>query len=299
MDPREFYKRVCGALPLERLWGKNVAVVGLGSGGSRVAAELGRLGVDLLLIDRPDEQLEEHNIVRHVLGFESLGKPKLDEVARYIANLNPSTRLRPCGIDVVNEPERLAQIFEEWAPDLIAVCTDNEPSKHILNDIALRLGLPQVGAGVYDGGIGGEIYVARPGGACYGCIADHLRLNQSARAQHSAPDYNSLRAPEVPSTCALNLDIEQITLLQSRLALDLLLGSPSLTGLPPEVNLCVFANRVVPGTFPRPFHCEFYQIRRRKNCLYCGESPDDLARESARILAALQPAPSQSPVEPQ
>jgi len=296
MDPREFYKRVSGALPLERLWGKRVAVVGLGSGGSRVAAELGRLGIDLLLIERPGERLEEHNIVRHLLGFESLGKLKLDEVTRFIANLNPSTRVSPCGLDVVDEPERLAQTLEEWPPDLIAVCMDNEPSKHVLNDLALGLGVPQVGAGVYDGGIGGEAYVARPGGACYGCIADHLRLHQFGPTQHSSPDYNHLHSPEIPSTCALNLDIEQIALLQSRLALDLLLGSNSLTGIPPEVNLCVFANRVVPGTFPRPLHCEFYCIRRRKDCLNCGECPSDLEQESARILADLQTAPSQTPL---
>src|SRR5690348_16047351 len=44
MNPEQFYKRIAGIFAPERLWGKKVVVVGLGSGGCRVAAELGRLG---------------------------------------------------------------------------------------------------------------------------------------------------------------------------------------------------------------------------------------------------------------
>jgi hypothetical protein len=290
MDPREFYKRIPTALPIQRLWGRRVVVAGLGSGGARVAAELGRLGLDLLLIDRPGERLEEHNIIRHVLGYQSLGKLKLEEVARFVASLNPSTRLVPCEVDVVEDMDRLTGILEQWAPDLIAVCTDNEPSKHALNLIALRLGIPQIGAGVYDGGIGGELYIARPGCACYGCIAGHLHLQTGAFSPQSRPDYSSPSTPEAPSTCALNLDIEQIALLQSRLVFDVLLGpSSALIGLPPETNLCVFANRVVPRTFARPFHCEFYIIHRREGCLSCSVPAGDIEPEADRIVAALKP----------
>ena len=42
MNRAEFYKRVVGVIAPERLQSRRVVVVGVGSGGSRVAAELAR-----------------------------------------------------------------------------------------------------------------------------------------------------------------------------------------------------------------------------------------------------------------
>lgn len=291
MNRREFYKRISGVLNPRQLQTRKVAVIGLGSGGCRVAAELARLGVQLLLVERPGERLEEHNIVRHLLGYESLGKLKLDGMRNYLRNLNPSVRLTSWSLDVTAQAGLLEKRLARWRPDLVAVCTDNEQSKHAINQVALRLGIPQVGAGVYDGGIGGEVYRVTAGRACYGCIAEQLQLHRYT-SEEPSPDYNSLPTETVRSTCALNLDIEQIALLQSRLALDLLLGDNSgFLGLGPEVNLCVFANRVVPGTFARPLHGEFFSVARRQDCLDCGEPAGNIEAEAGRILAALAAAP--------
>jgi hypothetical protein len=169
----------------------------------------------------------------------------------------------------------------------LAVCTDNEQSKHAANQVALRLDIPQVGAGVYDGGIGGEIYRICPGQACYGCIAAHLQLQRPAKQQPTF-DYNGMDPFQPQSTCALNLDIAQIALLQSRLALEILLGEPQFTGLPAAANLLVFANRLVPGTFSRPFHCDFFSIARSMSCLDCGETAGDLEQEADRIVNGLK-----------
>ena len=288
MDENEFYRPIMGVLNPALLPTRKVAVVGLGSGGSRVATELGRLGVQLLLVERPEERIEEHNIVRHVLGYRSLGKPKAREMVKYIHNLNPSACLRACSLDVVEQQTALERLLEKWRPDSIAVCTDNEPSKHAINEVALRLQVPQTGGAVYDGGIGGEVYRVRPGGACYGCLAAQLRLDRMTPAPGARADYSGFRTHAPPPTAALNLDIEQIALLQSRLTLELLLGPASaLTGLPPEVNLCVFSNRLVPGTFARPWHCEFFSVPRQSNCLGCGQTPSDLEAEAGRILSTL------------
>lgn len=289
MNRAEFYRPVASLVNPTILRQKKVAVVGLGSGGCRVAAELGRLGVQLLLIDRPNERLQEHNIVRHLLGYRSLGKSKLSEMVKYIRNLNPSVRVKTCALDVVQRPDLLARHLERWHPDVIAVCTDNEPSKHAVNDLALRLEVPQTGGAVYDGGIGGEVYRVRSGEACYGCLAAQLQLDRQTPKSNLPQDYSNPQAPESPTTCALNLDIEQIALLQSRLTLELLLGpAQGIMGLPAEVNLCVFANRVVPGTFTRPWHCEFFRVARRKDCLECGQATGELELEAARILSSLQ-----------
>ena len=286
MNRRKFYQRISGLIDPQQLCSKKVAVVGLGSGGSRVAAELGRLGVPLLLIERPNEKLEEHNIVRHLLGYGSLGRPKLTETARFLNALNPALRASCHPLDVVDQQELFTTLLSEQRPNLIAVCTDNEPSKHAINEAAIRLGIPQVGAGVYDGGIGGEVYIARPGGACYGCIADHLQLERYSPARPPG-GYEGNETPPSPIS-ALNLDIDQIALLQSRFLLALLCGeNTSFLGLPIEFNLCVYANRLVPGTFERPLHAEFFSIPRRENCLACGLAAKDLECEAELILSRL------------
>ena len=288
VNKRKFYQRIAGILDPARLQAKRVVVVGVGSGGSRVAAELGRLGVSLILVDRPGERLAEHNIVRHLLGYSSLGKLKLREVARCVAAINPATPLRTRALDVIERPAAFARLLAQWRPDVIAVCTDNEPSKHAINRAALALDIPQVGAGVYDGGIGGEIYRVAPGGACYGCIADHLQLDPSNLSPAPQPDYNSPLPEEPPSVSALNLDIEQIALLQCRMILEVLLPSgDGLSGLAGAINLCVFANRLVPGTFARPWHAEFYNVPQLADCLACGVAPRNIEADAERILSGL------------
>ncbi len=292
MNPTEFYRRISGVLDPARLQARKVAVIGLGSGGCRVAAELGRLGVQLLLVERPGERLEEHNIARHLLGYSSLGKTKLSEMAKYIRNLNPGVQIKTCPLDAVARQEALGRALEAWGPDLIAVCTDNEPSKHAVNDIALRLAVPQTGGAVYDGGIGGEVYRVRNGEACYGCLSAHLRLERHVSNPGGVSDYSNPRMHEAPSTCALNLDIEQIALLQCRITLELLLGAEtSLAGLPAAANLCVFSNRIVPRVFARPWHAEFFAVPRRQDCLDCGQPPVGAEAQIDGIVAGLRASP--------
>src|SRR5215471_9840899 len=138
MNRAEFFKRVAAVIAPERLQSRRVVVIGVGSGGSRVASELARLGVDLILVERPGELLEEHNIVRHLLGYRSLGKSKLFELKRHLQSLYPFARLTLCPLDIVEDSELFSKRLEKWRPDLLAVCTDNEQSKHAANQVALR-----------------------------------------------------------------------------------------------------------------------------------------------------------------
>ena len=148
--------------------------------------------------------------------------------------------------------------------------------------------MPVVGAGVYDGGIGGEVYRTFPASACYGCMASRIGLQRKTANKNLNIDYNQLDLDEIRSTSALNLDIEQIVLLQARVALNLLLaGETELLGLPPEVNFLVFANRIVPGTFSRPMHCDFYALPRLPDCLICGDVHKTADAEAEQILKAL------------
>lgn len=112
MNKEEYFKRVRGILLPETLRKLVVFVIGVGSGGARVAIELGRLGVQLFLIDRPNERLGEHNIIRHPLGYDQLGQPKNAGVRRYIRNLNPSVKVRDGSGAVSSCEGQFAQFFE-------------------------------------------------------------------------------------------------------------------------------------------------------------------------------------------
>ena len=265
-------------------------VIGAGSGGGRTATELGRLGLPLTIVDLPGENLEEHNIVRHELGYDSLGKLKITELAGHIHNLNPETPITCFELDVTKQRDEFARLVESQKPDVLVAATDNLASKHSINEVALRHGVPVVGAGVYDGGIAGECYITRPGAACFACLATHLQLEEIAPKKELNIDYNNLDLDAIRSTAALNLDIAQIALIQSRVVLNLLLGGePDLIGIPEEYNLIVFANRRVPGHFERPLHADFIHYSRLSDCLVCGNhSTPDITHEAEQILAALE-----------
>lgn len=283
-----YYKRLPHHMRPKRLRRKTVIIVGCGSGGGCVAVHLGRLGIILLLLDRPGETLEEHNIFRHPLGYASLGKPKNTELKRHINNLNPETMVTCVDLDVEATPQKFEELVAKIRPDLILVCTDNEQSRHAIDAVAVRHGIPTVGAGVYDGGIGGEVYITRPDTACRGCIADAMNLGRETAKQPASLDYNNLNLDELRSTCALNLDIEQIALIQARVALSLLLDDRKLVGLPPAVNFIVYSNHSMPEPFSRPWHAEFFSFERNLHCLNCGLKSADAEVEAERILASLK-----------
>jgi molybdopterin/thiamine biosynthesis adenylyltransferase len=288
MNETDYYKRVNQIFRPELLRTKRAVVVGVGSGGSRVASELGRLGVSLTLVDLPGELLEEHNVVRHVLGYDSLGKPKTNELARHIRNVNPSTIVECVEMDVTANHTEFKHLIQDVRPDLLLACTDNQASKHSINAVAVQMGIPVVGAGVFDGGIAGVVYLTRPGAPCYGCIASELQLKDSAPKKALNIDYNDLDLAEIRSTSALNLDISQIALIHARVALNILLsGEVDLLGLPPVVNVIVFANRRVPGHFERPLHGEFFHIKKLPDCLVCNSLTPHMNAEAEQILAAL------------
>ena len=287
-NSRELYKRISEIFRPERLRQKKGILIGAGSGGSRVATELGRLGLPLTLVDLPGENMEEHNIVRHELGYSSLGKPKTAELSWHIHNFNPEVPIECVEMDITAQQDEFRKLVERTNPDLILACTDNQPSKHAIDAAAVRFDIPVVGAGVYDGGIAGGVYITRPGAACFGCIASQLQLDQRKTRKELNIDYNDLNLPEIRSTSALNLDIAQIALIHARVALSLLLaGEIDLLGLPPQVNLIVFANRLVPGLFDRPLHAEFFHIERQPGCLVCGSRDAATEAEADRIVRSV------------
>lgn len=260
--------------------------IGVGSGGARVAEEAARFGVGtIILVDRPGENLEEHNIIRHVLGYRDLGRLKVAALRDHILNTNPDCAVDVVSLDVVKDRQRLTEIVRRCTQ--IHLCTDNERSKHAVNEVAVKASVTLIFAGVFDGGCGGEVGRVVKGGACYACMAAYLNRSGKFDGQASETfDYTNPDGLE-KSTAALNLDIAQIALIQARVGLLTMLAKNEL-GTDFTGNYVLFGNRPVEGLFPRMLCSDMWQIPRDGGCLICGAagmSDDDLNAVAEDILA--------------
>lgn len=134
-----------GADGQERLLEASVLVVGAGGLGSPVVSYLSAAGVGSLTVADGDE-VERSNLQRQVIHRETdLGTPKAESAARYVAERNPdvdvTARSEPVGPDD-------AQALVE-AHDVVVDCSDNFPTRFLLNDACVLAGTPLVHGAVY------------------------------------------------------------------------------------------------------------------------------------------------------
>ncbi len=170
MSRDELFKRTQQILNPEIARDEVFLFDGIGSGGARVAEEATRFGVGtILLVDRPGERLEEHNIIRHTLGYHDLGRLKVEALRDRLLDINPGCTIETHSIDVSRDVQAHRQLVEQATQ--VHICTDNELSKHMTNELCVELGKPMIFASVFDGGCGGETGRVMPGDACYACIA--------------------------------------------------------------------------------------------------------------------------------
>ncbi len=121
-----------------KLKNASAAVVGVGGLGSAVSTYLTVAGIGkIILID--NDKVEIGNLNRQILHFEKdIGKSKIGSAIEKLRKINSE-------IEVIGFEER---IDEENALNLIkgsncvVDCTDNFRTRYVLNDAALKLGIP-------------------------------------------------------------------------------------------------------------------------------------------------------------
>ena len=151
-------------LDVDQLGARQVAVVGLGSMGSRVALSLARSGVRrFLLID--DDFIQPVNLVRHDADWHAVGVHKVDHVAQ---------RLRALGPDINVDVRRHHLGGQESASsagtavrsliesDLIIDATAIPQVFNFIGQIARRSKTTMIWMETFAGGIGGLIARTRP-----------------------------------------------------------------------------------------------------------------------------------------
>jgi len=185
-----------------------VAIVGCGALGSIQAEMMARAGVGLLrLIDR--DFVELSNLQRQFLFEESDARealPKAAAAAHRLSEINSAVAVEPIVADLT--PSNAHELLEKI--DLILDGTDNFETRYLINDAAVRSGVPWIyGAAV---GSYGLKFAILPGQtACLRCIY---------------PDPPQGTQPTCETAGVLGPLTATIGALQSADALKILAGSP-------------------------------------------------------------------------
>jgi adenylyltransferase/sulfurtransferase len=171
MEPDRYSRQILfagiGAAGQQRLGASRVAIVGCGALGSFQAGALARAGVgQLLIVDR--DYVEWSNLQRQWLFEESDardGLPKAIAAARRLAAINSGIQVQPLVADLT-----AANIHEALqGASLILDGTDNFETRYLINDYAIRQGLPWIyGAAVGSYGLSMPILPGRS--ACLKCV---------------------------------------------------------------------------------------------------------------------------------
>ena len=149
-DQRNRYQRhlllpEVGEAGQEKLLAAKVLLLGAGGLGSPAAMYLAAAGVGTIgIIDM--DVVDESNLQRQILhNSERVGERKVDSAKKTLTALNPD-------VNVVTHDVRLAadnvmSVLSGW--DVIVDGADNFPSRYLLNDASVKLGIPVVHGSIF------------------------------------------------------------------------------------------------------------------------------------------------------
>lgn len=144
----------------------SVLCIGAGGLGSPctmylAAAGIGKLGIiDMDVVD-------ESNIQRQILhGSNDIGVKKIDSAKDTLQEINPYVNLEL--YDTAFDENNAEVIAKNY--DIIIDGTDNFPSRYLVNDTSVLLGIPYVYGSIFR--FEGQVTVFSPcdGGPCYRCL---------------------------------------------------------------------------------------------------------------------------------
>jgi adenylyltransferase/sulfurtransferase len=148
-----------------RLKESTVFIAGAGGLGSPASIYLAVAGVGhIVLCD--DDAPELANLNRQILHDDSrIGTPKAESGKATLERLNPSIRVS--AITTRIEPETVDELVAD--ANIIVDCMDNFPTRYLLNDCAMRKGIPLVHGSVW--GMDGRLtFIHAPETPCLQCL---------------------------------------------------------------------------------------------------------------------------------
>jgi sulfur-carrier protein adenylyltransferase/sulfurtransferase len=257
-EQRERYSRhllmpEVGAEGQAKLLGAKVLLLGAGGLGAPTSLYLAAAGIGTLgIVD--DDDVDLSNLQRQVIHTtDRIGMPKVDSAEATIKALNPD-------VDVVKYPVRLdASNIMEIADgyDVIVDGVDNFPTRYLLNDATVRLGIPVVSASIL--GFDGQLSVFKPhDGPCYRCL-------------YPVPPPAEL-APSCGANGVLGVLPGTMGLLQATEVIKLVAG----IGEPLIGRLLLY--EALGATFTE------LKVRRDPQCPICSRDPSEIADEEMGVF---------------
>lgn len=150
----------------QKLLNARVLCIGAGGLGSPTALYLAAAGVGTLgILD--NDKTDMSNLQRQILHTEeSVGTSKVESAKLTLQRLNSDITIRTH--DVRLDSTNVMEIFADY--DLIIDGTDNFPTRYLINDACVFLGLPNVHGSIFhfDGQV--TVFNAPDGGPCYRCL---------------------------------------------------------------------------------------------------------------------------------
>ncbi len=236
-----------------KLLNAKVLLLGAGGLGSPTALYLAAAGVGTLGIVDNDE-VDLSNLQRQVIHTtERVGMPKVDSAEIGMKAINPE-------IDVVKYTTRLdasniMEIIEGW--DVIVDGVDNFPTRYLLNDATVRLGIPVVSASIL--GFDGQLSIFKPyDGPCYRCL-------------YPVPPPAEL-APSCGANGVLGVLPGTMGLLQATEVIKLVVG----IGEPLIGRLLLY--EALSASFTE------LKVRRDPDCPVCSREPSDISDEEMGVF---------------
>lgn len=287
------YSRSAGLIENDALSGKRALIIGLGSFGGTIAVELAKAAVGEFAIMDFDK-LETHNIVRHACFLGDVGRYKTDAVADLIRGKNPHAKVDAFRDNVLENPGLTEQEIEK--ADITIVATDNNESRFLINSLLVKHGKTGIYGRANTRAEGGDVFIQRAGGPCYGCLignasfdltAEETSSEAAGRRSGRIAAYMSEKDAAAVVQVGLSSDIMPICNLMVKLALVELARNTNsgISALEKELTFdyWMWANRrerrfanwsPMPKAGNMPTILRWYgaRIARKPGCVQCGEA---------------------------
>jgi sulfur-carrier protein adenylyltransferase/sulfurtransferase len=237
----------------QKLLDAKVLLLGAGGLGSPTALYLAAAGVGTIgIVD--DDEVDLSNLQRQVIHTtDRIGVPKVDSAEETMRAINPD-------VNVVKYRTRLdasniMEIIQGY--DVIVDGVDNFPTRYLLNDATVRLGIPVVSASIL--GFDGQLSVFAPHeGPCYRCL-------------YPVPPPAEL-APSCGANGVLGVLPGTMGLLQATEVVKLVIGQ----GEPLIGRLLLY--EALGATFTE------LKVRRDPDCPICSRDPGDISDEEMGVF---------------
>ena len=230
-----------------------VLLLGAGGLGSPTALYLAAAGVGTLgIVD--DDEVDLSNLQRQVIHTtDRIGVAKVDSAEESIKAINPDVDVKKYKVRL--DASNIMEIIEGY--DVIVDGVDNFPTRYLLNDATVRLGIPVVSASIL--GFDGQLSVFAPhDGPCYRCL-------------YPVPPPAEL-APSCGANGVLGVLPGTMGLLQATEVIKLVTGA----GEPLIGRLLLY--EALGATFTE------LKVRRDPECPICSKDPSEISDEEMGVF---------------